>query len=51
MSKKQIESVQPNSVSEDLDIDELNLLEEDEEIYKWLSVLLCIIWFLSLMVF
>jgi len=39
------------SYTENTEFEELDILEENEEIYKWLSILLGIIWILSFMVF
>ena len=33
------------------EIEELDVLEENEEFYKWISILLGVIWLLSLMIF
>lgn len=43
--------IQEAELTNDEEIDEIERYEENEDIYKWLSVLLMFIWVVSLMVF
>ncbi len=40
-----------NVITEDTAVDELDIYEENEEMYKWLSLLLVIIWAVSMIFF
>jgi hypothetical protein len=51
MNKEYAEIINESSFPGEPEIEELDILEENEEIYKWLSLLLGIIWILSLIVF
>lgn len=53
MEKEQpdIFSINSSELIDDSDVEQIERYEENEDIYKWLSLLLVFIWAVSLMVF
>jgi hypothetical protein len=51
LKKDQPELINENAFSEDSAVDELDVYEENGEVYKWLSLLLVLIWAITLVVF
>ena len=48
LKKEQSESINEGIITEDAAIDELDVFEENGEVYKWLSLLLVVIWAVTL---
>lgn len=51
LEKEQTDLVNESAFQENAAIDEVDFYEENEEIYKWLSCLLVIIWAVTLIFF